>query len=148
MKNNFLLLTILFFSLQFSVNAQQPGDTIKVQLYTYDNPDRSIDATLPSEDLEVEKIILKSNMRCKKALVSTGQDRNKGCGEWDYSCNTYVIDSSKVEAVESSVKSHYITEFSGDTYDYSNTPTRNYLQVEEIETELNLTGIENSAISG
>jgi hypothetical protein len=39
------------------------------------------------------------SMRCKNALVSTGSDRNKGCGEWDYSCETYITEPSRTDSL-------------------------------------------------
>ncbi|MBL0102065.1 MAG: hypothetical protein IPP49_20185 [Saprospiraceae bacterium] len=40
------------------------------------------------------------SMRCKDGLISSSGDRNKGCGEWDYSCNTNIIDSSGVDSLK------------------------------------------------
>ena len=76
--------------------------------------------------LTFEKIILKYNMRCKNGLVSTGTDRNLGCGEWDYSCNTYIADSSKVEKVASIQKDYVVSNFTGTSYPYTTQQTYNH----------------------
>jgi hypothetical protein len=48
---------------------------------------------------QYEKILMHYSMRCKDALVSTVNERNLGCGEWDFSCNTYIVDESRVDSL-------------------------------------------------
>jgi hypothetical protein len=69
---------------------------------------------------------MKYNMRCKSGLVSTGTQRNLGCGEWDYSCNTYLVDSSKVEDDLKSHPDYSISNFSGTSFDYVSQATYDY----------------------
>ena len=69
-------------------------------------------------------------MRCKDGLVSTGTDRNKGCGEWDYSCNTFVTDSSRIDSSLATAPSHIISNFSGNFFNFVNLPTYTYIQRE------------------
>ena len=65
-------------------------------------------------------------MRCKNGLVSTGTNRNLGCGEWDYSCNTYVVDDTKAEKVASIQKDYLVSNFSGSSYPYTTQQTYNH----------------------
>jgi len=88
------------------------------------------------------------NMRCKDGLVSTTSDRNKGCGEWDYSCNTYIHDSSMVDSILSYTKSHTISNFTGDTYNYVEDATRNYYQYRQKNVQINSTNSETLGTVG
>lgn len=75
-------------------------DTIVVQTLTFDSVGRSGGFTFPDAAAgPFEKVIMQYTMRCKGGLVSTGADRNRGCGEWDYNCETYIIDSSRLDSV-------------------------------------------------
>lgn len=114
----------LFFNF---TNAQNVGDTIKVKAFTYNSLSRDTLIPFPSNpSLTFEKIILKYSMRCKDGLISTAADRNLGCGEWDYSCNTYVADSSKVEKVPSIQKDYVVSNFTGTSYPYTTQQTYNH----------------------
>jgi len=136
MKNRFLLLATLFLNL--NVFAQNPGDTIVVQTFDYSmtygsgpwsGGDRDTIAHFPNDpNLTFEKIIMSYNMRCKDALVNTSGGNGVACGEWDYSCNTYIHDSSRVDSTLSNYPSHSISNFSGSAYDYSASPVYNYTQ--------------------
>lgn len=61
-------------------------------------------------------------MRCKNALISTSANRNLGCGEWDYSCNTYITDSSRFDSVKATFPSSIISGFSGISFAFSDLP--------------------------
>lgn len=75
-------------------------DTIVVQTLTYDSVGRAGDYLFPElNSAEVERVVMLYSMRCKGGLVSTGSDRNKGCGEWDYNCETYIVDSSRIDSL-------------------------------------------------
>ena len=139
MRHFTLLLLISIIAAQF-LSAQSAGDTIRVQAFTYDSDSRDIVVNFPDRtDLTYEKILLKYSMRCKGGLVSTVNDRNLGCGEWDFSDNTYLIDSTKVETLPSLITSHFITNFDGDVFPYSATPTYNYLR--GTQTDVNVQSI-------
>jgi Concanavalin A-like lectin/glucanases superfamily/Peptide-N-glycosidase F, C terminal/Secretion system C-terminal sorting domain len=118
-KRSLFFALILFVNL--SSNGQSPGDTIRVQGFSYPSQTRdTIISFPPVSSVTYHKILMLYNMRCKDGNVSqpyTGQT-NIGCGEWDYSCNTYITDSSRTDSVISSHKSHDITNFSGNTYPY------------------------------
>ena len=151
------LFTFIFLSLATISFAQSTGDTIFVETFNYTQThgwpwsgmirDSMID--FPNDpDLTFEKIIMLYNMRCKDGLVSTTSDRDKGCGEWDYSCNTYIHDSSKVDSVLSYTADHYISNFSGSTYNYVETPTYNYFQYRQKNVQLNGTNSESLSTIG
>lgn len=67
-------------------------------------------------------------MRCKNGLVSTTSNRNLGCGEWDYSCNTYVTDSSLTDSVKATHPNYIISGFSGTSFNYAAGPTYDYYE--------------------
>ena len=90
----YILLSLALILSFVEVSAQT-----KVQTFNFNSPSRDTVITFPDRDHnEYEKIIMHYGMRCKDALISTGADRNKGCGEWDYSCNTYIVDSTRVDS--------------------------------------------------
>ncbi|MBL0052038.1 MAG: hypothetical protein IPP29_11285 [Bacteroidetes bacterium] len=67
-------------------------------------------------------------IRCKKGQVSSSNNALYGCGEWDYSCNTYITDSSLTDSVKSKHNSYDITNFNGTTFSYTYTPVYTYYQ--------------------
>src|SRR5210317_822244 len=105
------------------------GQNESVQTFTYESTTRDTIIDFPEGDHNrFEKIIMYYSMRCKDALVSTGSERNKGCGEWDYSCNTYLVDSSYTDSVKSTHPNYIISNFSGTDFNYTTTPSNNYYQ--------------------
>lgn len=150
MKN---LFTFCMLILGTSLLAQSPGDTIVVQTFNYSQTHGSgiRDTVIDFPDnpgISYEKVIMLYNMRCKDGLVSTTTDRNKGCGEWDYSCNTYIHDSSMVDSVLSYMNSHTISNFSGDTYNYVEDPSYNYYQYRQKNVQINSTDSETLSTIG
>ena len=94
--------------------AQNPGDTIIVQTFDYSmtygsgpwsGGDRDTIAHFPNDpNLTFEKIILSYNMRCKDNVVNTnGQSNSIGCGAWDYSCHTYIHDSTRIDKIKATM---------------------------------------------
>lgn len=75
-----------------------------------------------------EKILMHYSMRCKDALVSTGSDRNRGCGEWDYSCNTYIVDSTRVDSIKASSPEFNMPGYSEDIFEYTDRSTYEFYQ--------------------
>ncbi len=122
-----------------AILAQQPGDTIRVKTFNYKSKVRDTLVQFPSTNLSYEKIIMKYNMRCKDALVSTGTQRNLGCGEWDYSCNTFLVDSTKVEQALSTHPDYTISNFSGASFDYVNQPTYDYYKYSQTQVSQTIT---------
>ncbi len=111
-------------------------DTIKVSTFNYGSTTRDTVIDFPDNGETYERIILKYNMRCKNNLVSDGSDRNKGCGEWDYSCNTYIVDSTKIDSLKSTTNEYVIDGFSGSDFNYSNSPLHNYFRTTNINTAI------------
>ena len=136
MKKTILLLAY-FTCLISLVSAQNPGDTIKVKTFHYGSNTRDTLAKFPTGNIAFEKIIMKYNMRCKNALVSTSDNRNLGCGEWDYSCNTYIVDSSKVEAVQATQPKYIISNFTGNNFAFTSKEVFDYYRFTQKKTQLN-----------
>lgn len=135
------ILTALFILLSFIIFSQNPGDTIVVQGFNYSqtfSPNgRDTMILFPDGNLTYEKIIMAYNMRCKDGNVSTPGNTNYGCGEWDYSCNTYITDSTRVDSVINYHPSHIISHFSDNLFEYVASPTFNYYQYLQKEVEVN-----------
>ncbi len=124
--------------------AQSPGDTITVHTFdysmTYGSGDRDTIVNFPNDpNLKFEKIFMLYSMRCKDGQVSTGANRNKGCGEWDYSCNTYIEDDSRADSVKATTPSHKIANYSGSTLPYVSNPLIDYYR--KIYTQTNLQNV-------
>lgn len=118
------LLTIITLIATIQSIAQ---DTVVVQTLTYDSTGRDYMFDFPVDDgTTYEKIIMQYSMRCTDGLVSTGNEPNKGCGEWDYSCNTYITDTSYTDSIKGTHPTHVISGFSGTAFNYTNTPTNSY----------------------
>jgi len=148
-----LFLSIFLIIITTSIIAQSIGDTIVVSTFNYPQTsgggirDTMID--FPDDTgLSFEKVIMLYNMRCKDGLVSVPGNTNMGCGEWDYSCNTYITDSSRVDSVLSFTNSHSISAFSGTTFDYVETPLYDYYQYRQKEVQLNNTITEDLVTIG
>lgn len=120
-----LLFALLTTFISFSF-AQSPGDTIKVTALDYSSASRDTIVAFPSNSsLSFERVIMRYAMRCKNGLVSppiSGQT-NRGCGEWDYSCNTYITDSTKADSINRTTDRYQIIPNTNTTGIYSNTPT-------------------------
>jgi hypothetical protein len=144
-------ITLILFSILIFTNlsfGQNPGDTIVVNTFnygmTYGSGNRDTIISFPNiPGLKFEKIIMQYNMRCKNGAVSTGSNTNLGCGEWDYSCNTYVHDSSRVDSLASLKPSHTISGFTGATFNYTTQPTYDYFQYTQQQVNLNSINSEN-----
>lgn len=142
------LLSLVFTSLCLLVFGQNPGDTIRVSSFTFDNPSRDLMVNFPDDpNLTYEKVLLKYSMRCKGGLVSTGTQPDLGCGQWDFSNNTYVVDSTKVWEDPRTIASHLITNFEGNEFIFSETPVYDFERsVETVITSVP-TGSLNEPIS-
>lgn len=151
------LFALLAFTLFFGIvaSAQSPGDTIVVNTFNYTQTAGSgiRDTMIAFPNLPgvtYEKIIMKYNMRCKDGLVSppvSGQT-NLGCGEWDYSCNTYIHDSTRIDSLMSKTDSHIIPTYSGTTFSYTNQPTYSIYQTIQQVVTLNSIVSETQSVIG
>ncbi len=133
MKRLFAALVLSICS--FSTFAQSPGDTITVQAFDWsmtalgNSGVRDMMVPFPDDPtLTYEKIIMKYNMRCRDGNVNTTGGNYVACGEWDYSCNTMITDSSKTDSIKSTHPNYLITGFSGTTFNYTSQPTYTYYQ--------------------
>ena len=130
-----ITLLFLFFILSISIFGQT---VTEVQSFIYSSTTRDTVIEFPTADHNTyEKILMVYSMRCKDALVSTSAERNKGCGEWDYSCNTYITDSSRVDSFHTVSPTHLISGFSDDVYNYTSQPTYTYFQSTQSEIVYN-----------
>jgi len=112
-----------------SASAQNVGDIISVKAFDFESTTRDTMIEFPDlPGVTYEKIMLKYTMRCTDGLVSTGTERNKGCGEWDYSCNTYLVDSSKIEEFPQVTNDNYITNWNDDFFEFREDPVYDFYQ--------------------
>lgn len=139
---SFLLPPLLF--LLFFSSSAQGQDTTWVQTFDYQSKTRDTVINFPQGDHnQYEKIIMYYNMRCKNGLVSTGTDRNRGCGEWDYSCNTNVVDSSGIDSLKALHPNFIINGVDEDYFFYTTKPTFTYYDYEL--TNININSSSNKA---
>ena len=139
-----IIFTICLAVITATLSAQVIGDTIVIPTFNYSQTsgsgNRDTLIAFPDDPTQsYEKIIMLYNMRCKDGLISIPGNTNRGCGEWDYSCNTYIIDSSRVDSVLSYTSSHTISAFSGSSFDYLETPLVDYYQYRQKEVQINNT---------
>ncbi len=84
----------------FSGSLFAQHDTIVVQTFTFDSTSRNAQFVFPTDDPNsYEKILMQYRMRCRNGEINTTGGNDVACGEWDYSCNTYILDSSMVDSV-------------------------------------------------
>lgn len=147
------LFSFLFSFIALAVVAQNVGDTITIPTINYSQTqspngrDTMID--FPDDaNQKYEKILMLYNMRCKDGLVSNSSNTNLGCGEWDYSCNTYIYDSTRVDSVINYTASHQITNFTGTPFNYVDYPIYDYYQYNQQEVIINSTTSENISTVG
>jgi len=121
---------LLLFAIGIFLSIYSYSQVTTVQTLTYDSTGRDYVFQFPPDDGTVyRKIIMEYSMRCKDGLVSTqGAPNDYGCGEWDYSVNTFIQDSSKTDSIKAIHPSHTITGFSGTEYNYTTQTTYSYKQ--------------------
>lgn len=134
-----IILSILFIAILVPLHAQQPGDTIKVKAFKYGSTTRDTLINFPPGNLTFDKIIMKYNMRCKNNLISTQANPNQGCGEWDYSCNTFIVDSTRIENDLNQAPSHIISNFTGTNFPATSQPVFDYYNFTQTNVTLNNT---------
>lgn len=77
-----ILFALLCFNL--SMVFAGPGDTIKVQTFTFGSPQNSW-FVFPSDTVRFEKILMQYTLKCNPA-------QSPACGEWDYLTYSYLYD--------------------------------------------------------
>jgi hypothetical protein len=132
-----LFLPIFLFVFAANMCAQNPGDTILIKTFKYGSASRDTVINFPNNSLTFEKIIMKYNMRCKNNLISTQSAPNQGCGEWDYSCNTYVVDSTKIEKAPMTAPNKLISNFTGTAFPYAASALYDYYDFAQTNVVLN-----------
>lgn len=142
-----LLATLFLFSF-FISKSQSTGDTLVVSGFKYGSTTRDTVINFPNNNNTYEKIILKYNMRCKNALISTQAAPDQGCGEWDYSCNTYIVDSTKIENALNTNPNYVISNFSGNTFSYTSQFLYDYYNFSQTNVALNSIISENQYTVG
>lgn len=130
------------------VSAQSPGDTIVVQSLNFQSGTRDTIVHFPTAPTSYHKVYMQYSLRCKNAQVSTGANRNRGCGEWDYSCNTYLHDSTHVDSISSTTPEYTITGYSGTSFAYSIAPTYDFHQSFQQNVTVTGTPTDTSALVG
>jgi hypothetical protein len=141
-----LILTL--FAFLFSVGIAKSQDTITVNTLNYKSNTRDTIIEFPSGNDTYQKIIMLYNMRCKNNAVSDGNNRNRGCGEWDYSCNTYITDSAKIDSLISSTADYKVSQFSGSEFNYSLTPSYDIHRTSNINTTVDSSKNVNASTIG
>ena len=132
MKN--ILILFLFTLIPILLSAQ---DTTRIQTFDWDSSTRSEVFDFPDDpNATYRKILMKYNMRCHDNAVGNG---SVGCREWDYSCNTFITDSSRVDSTRQMHPSHIISNFSDSEFPYTNSPTFSFTQYLQHQTALDLT---------
>lgn len=131
------LLQLAMFVFVANMFGQNIGDTILVKAFKYGSATRDTVINFPNTSQTFEKIIMKYNMRCKNALISNQSAPNQGCGEWDYSCNTYIVDSSKIEKDLKTAPAILISNFTGTAFPYVNTQPYDYYDFKQTNVTIN-----------
>ena len=151
MKNRLLkliaILAILVTS-QFSF-GQNPGDTSVVQAFNFNSLVRDTQIVFPNFNAnEIERIWMRYTMRCKDGLVSPGVSgqTNIGCGEWDYSCNTYITDSTRLDSIKANINRYVVYPYASIDDNYSLTPTHNINTAEHYAVQITATANETDAV--
>lgn len=119
-----LILGIILSAICPFAQAQSVGDTIVVSTFDYNSTTRDTSIVFPDfTGLTFEKVLMTYNMRCHDAEVNTTGGNGIACGEWDYSCNTYLHDDARADSINALANSHVIGGFSGTSFPYVTTPT-------------------------
>lgn len=148
-KNQIFVIFFMLFAVIFTASSQVEGDTIRVQAFNFNSTTRDTLISFPDlANIDYSKILLKYKMRCKDGLVSTASERDKGCGEWDYSCNTFIADSSRIEEVEKTHPNYIISNFSDTQYNYTTQQTYDRFNYTQSEVTINNIVSESSHIIG
>lgn len=158
MKKNYTLLQLIFIVcfalasgsvLQLQAGDSATGDTTVVQTFRYDTTMRSGMFQFPDDSTKTyEKIIMLYSMRCKNGLISTQALPNQGCGEWDYNCYTYLVDSSQTDSLRRTSNNYAISNYTDSVFPYTVTPLWNYNQFIQQDVSYTSTISETTALVG
>lgn len=129
--NRWLCTLLLCVLANFMLQSQ---DTLTVQTFDWSSNTRSDVFEFPDDpNASYAKILMTYNMRCHDNQVGNG---NVGCREWDYSCNTFITDSSRTDSLMRSHPSHLISNFAGNVFEYHSNPIYAYTQFDRVNVVL------------
>ncbi len=124
LKQFILLVSLILCSQLFS------QDTVTIQTLTWDSNGRSYWYNFPDIPLDqIEKINMIYNMRCHNAAI--GNANGIGCFEWDYSCNTFITDTFRLDSIQTLHRKYDIPGSTSNEYYYSNFPTFNCISINQ-----------------
>jgi hypothetical protein len=115
--NKYLLFNIFVIISQLGFGQ----DTVKVQTLIWSDAVRNGVYNFPTGNDSYRKIIMRYNMRCHGARVSSGGNYN-GCREWDYSCNTFLTDSTRVDSFLAERLQYDVRSFAGKDFPFMFVP--------------------------
>lgn len=119
-----------------------PGDTVVVQGFSYQSTTRDTAVIFPQfSPNQVERVWMRYNMRCVNGASG-------GCGAWDYSCNTYVTDSSRIDSLSASIANYMVYPYSAANDSYSSGITNAIFQRNHQNTVINATSNLTSYTTG
>lgn len=113
---------LMLFALVCNLNtlkAQNPGDTLWVQAFTYGSPQNAW-FEFPPDSISFEKILMLYTLKCNPA-------QNPNCGEWDYLTYNYLYDHTGL--LDSNLlqqPSYVVNGASPDSFAYVTTPTYSF----------------------
>ncbi len=144
-----VIFSMISFCLIMTVNAFSQ-DTLWVNGFRYSSKTRDSLIAFPEGDHhQYSKILMMYSMRCKGSLVSTSAERNKGCGEWDYSCNTNIIDSTRTDSLKVLHPNYVISGLNDNFFSYTTRPTFTYYSfVQKNVTASGTAGITTLPVAG
>jgi len=133
MKNRVITLRLFVVGMMMWGSLQlMAQDTLHVQTFTWDSQTRSDVFEFPEDNGQsYAKILMTYNMHCHDNAVGSGA---VGCREWDYSCNTFITDSTRMDSAIRFHPTHLISNFREDVFPYTETPVYTYRQFERITT--------------
>ncbi len=130
----FSITKILVFLYCFSAYVAQasPGDTLKVQTFTFGSPQNSW-FVFPSDTMRTNKILMYYTLKCNPA-------QSPACGEWDYQTSTYVYEHTGVlDSTLLNAPSYVVNGASPDSLKFMYQPSWKYSP--HFNTHINYTGI-------
>jgi hypothetical protein len=133
MKKHFYktLLTLLFVSLSL-LSYASPGDTLKVQTFTFGSSQNAW-FVFPSDTMRTNKILMYYTLKCNPA-------QNPACGEWDYQTSTYLYEhTGRLDSTLLNAPSYKIDGSSPDSLQYMFQPSWKYYP--HFNTSIDYTGI-------
>lgn len=118
-----------------SISGIFAQDTITIQTFDWTSDTRNDVFEFPNDPNQTfSKILMTYNMRCHDNAVGNG---NVGCREWDYSCNTFITDSSRTDSLLRFHPDHLISGYAvGETFEYTSQPIYSYVQYDRIKTTI------------